>query len=452
MAGEVVSVMAMLRVFLRGIGLKIVVAFIPPVAVAWSFFLLYLMELSDHNPQMVVPALAAGLIGIGLGSIIVIWLILSTVPALRRIVEATKQLAAGDLSTEPPFASRRDEIGDLARALVVFREGAVDRQAMTEQRREERRRSEADKRATLDRIADELEKVVEGVARSVSVASRDLQEAAQGMSAAAAQAHRNADAVAVASSSAADDVESAATAAEQLAASIGEIARSVADAAGVSAHAVDQAHRTDSIVKGLADAARSIGEVVQLINDIAGQTNLLALNATIEAARAGEAGKGFAVVAGEVKNLANQTARATDDISRQISAIQSATGEAVRAIGAITDTIGKISAISAAVACAVERQGEATDAIARNTESAAAGTSHVMRIIGEVTRASSVAEDASTRVLSAADNLLHQSEALQSDVARFSAGVRSAGRAHSGGSRYTRFRNFCFLKRVSSAH
>ncbi len=269
------------------------------------------------------------------------------------------------------------------------------------------------------RMAADFEARLKGVIDAVASAATELQATAETIAGTAETSSQRATAVAAASEQASTNVQTVAAAAEELSKSIAEISHQVQGSTSIANTAVDEARRTDGRVQALTETAQKIGEVVQLINDIASQTNLLALNATIEAARAGEAGKGFAVVASEVKSLATQTARATEDISAQVTAIQGATQEAVEAIRSIGSTIGRISEASTAIASAVEEQGAATQEIARNVQQAAAGTHEVSDNIAGVTTAAGETGAATTQMLSAAKELAGQAETLRRDVANF---------------------------------
>ena len=275
------------------------------------------------------------------------------------------------------------------------------------------------------RLADNFETSVKAVVETVSSGATEMQGSAQTMASTAEETSRQATAVAAAAEQASANVQTVASAAEELSNSIQEISRQVAQSNAIARNAVDEAKKTNDKVRGLAEAANKIGEVVKLITDIASQTNLLALNATIEAARAGEAGKGFAVVASEVKSLANQTAKATEEIAGQIGAIQSATGEAVEAIQGIGSTIGQISEIATAIASAVEEQGAATREIAGNVQQAASGTREVTHNIGGVTQAAGETGESATQVLNAAGELSRQAETLRGQVEEFLREVRA---------------------------
>jgi len=279
--------------------------------------------------------------------------------------------------------------------------------------------------ATLNKHADVFEHEVHAMVEIVAAAATELQSTANGMSQTAEQTSRQASAVAAAAEQAASNVETVASAAEELHASISEISRQVNDSSRISRDAVEEAEHANNLVNGLAAAADKIGEVVKLINDIASQTNLLALNATIEAARAGDAGKGFAVVANEVKSLANQTARATDEISGQIAEVQGATKDAVAAIQDIGKTISRISEIASSIASAVEQQGAATSEIARNVQEAARGTTEVTSNIHSVTAASTATGEAAQDISTASSELSQQSESLRGKVEQFLHDVRT---------------------------
>jgi methyl-accepting chemotaxis protein len=343
---------------------------------------------------------------------------------IRSLTEVMRRLAGGDLSAEV-VQDQGAEIGAMQGTVQVFKDNALEVQRLTAEQKTAAERAEAERRQMMLRLAGDFERSVTGVVDGLSNAARQMQSTAEGMAGTAANASRQSELVASASEEASTSVGTVAAATEELHSSISEIGRQVNQSAEISRKAVEAAKKTDGMVRGLAEAAQKIGDVVNLINDIASQTNLLALNATIEAARAGEAGKGFAVVAGEVKSLANQTGRATDEIAQQVASVQAATGHAVEAIRGITATITEISEIGSAIASAVEQQGAATQEISRNTQQAAHGTSTVSHTVGEVTAAAAEAGRAADAVLDEAKTLAGQANTLQQAVSHFLAGIRA---------------------------
>lgn len=403
---------------------------------------------------------------------------------IRQLSTTMQSLAMGNLETDVVGVDRGDEIGTMAKTVLVFRdkgrearrleeEAAAGRlreaeQAKRDSERERReaeaqaareaaareeelqrrheaeqaerqaiaaRQAEADRlqaeaearrQAELAKLASAFEAEVGGVVEAVASAATTMHATATGMTRIADRTAQQSLAAASATEQAAANVQTVASASEELSASIREIAGQVANSSRIASGAVDQARRTDQIVQGLAASAEKIGEVISLINSIAGQTNLLALNATIEAARAGDAGKGFAVVASEVKNLANQTAKATDEIGQQIAAVQGATQEAVTAIREIGGVIGQINEIAGTIAAAVEQQGAATNEIARNVEQASAGTSAASANVAEVNQSAREAGKAAGEVLDASGGLSRQADRLRAEVVRFLGQVRTA--------------------------
>jgi methyl-accepting chemotaxis protein len=334
-------------------------------------------------------------------------------------------LAAGDLTIAVEDADRRDEVGALARALVVFKDTASEVER-TRADREAKRELRVARAQTLDRLTGEFETKTDAVARALSAAARKLQGAAQSMVGTADAASQQSTAVAAAAAQASANVDTVAGATEELAGSIQQIAQQVAESAAISRRAAEEAKRTDHTVHALADAAQRIGEVVELINSIAAQTNLLALNATIEAARAGAAGRGFAVVAGEVKALAAQTASATGEIAGQVAQIQTATKEAVKVIGGVTATIADVNRIAMSITAAVEQQGSATADIARTVAQAAQGTREVSANVSGLKRGASATRGTAEEVLTAADELSGQARELADGLAAFLAGTKAA--------------------------
>jgi methyl-accepting chemotaxis protein len=335
------------------------------------------------------------------------------------------RLAGGDLDVEIAGTERRDEIGEMAKAMEIFKDNAVANRKLEAEQRAEQARREARTRRLDDLFADFDGKISE-LLRVVTSATTELQAAANSMSSTAEETNRQATAVAAGAEETSANVQTVATATEELSSSVSEIGRQVAQSTTIATKAVDEADKAGSAVRGLSDAAEKIGGVVRLINEIAAQTNLLALNATIEAARAGEAGKGFAVVASEVKTLATQTAKATEEISGQVSGIQSATDGAVTAITTVGTVIGEVHQIAATIAAAVEEQGSATQEIARNVQQAATGVQEVTTNIASVSQAASDAGAAATQVLGAANDLSKQASGLRTTVDRFLADVKAA--------------------------
>ncbi|MCW2238114.1 methyl-accepting chemotaxis protein [Azospirillum canadense] len=346
--------------------------------------------------------------------------------SIARVTGATRRLAEGDLDVEMPRDGRRDEIGTLYAALSTFRANAIDRRRLEAEQERLKAEAEASKRRTLSGLADSFEASVEQVARTVKSFATGMQSNAERLSVTATDTSQRSVVMSGAAEQVSGNVHTVAAAAEELHASIGEIARQVIEASEVSRRAVGEADATGATVRGLAAAAKRIGEVGKLISTIANQTNLLALNATIEAARAGEAGKGFAVVANEVKNLAGQTARATGDIDAQVAEIEAETLKAVGAITTIAETISTISNINATVAAAVEQQGAATREITRNVHQAASGTTEVTSTISGVLNAANLTGDAAHEVLSASSDLVRQADLLWTEMTSFLSRVRSA--------------------------
>ncbi len=347
------------------------------------------------------------------------------VTPLRNMTGAMSVLAAGNTDVTIPGAGQTDEIGEMASAVGVFRDSMIKADRLAAEQRADQERKER-RQTTIEAQIANFDATVAAALGTLASASTELQATAQSMSATAEETSRQAGTVADASSSASENVGTVAAASEELASSISEITRQVAVSTQVTRKAVEEAQNTNARVQVLAETSQKIGDVIQLINSIAGQTNLLALNATIEAARAGEAGKGFAVVASEVKSLAAQTAKATDEIAGQIQAIQGATAGAVQAIGSIGTTINQISEITAAIAAAVEEQGAATKEIARNVQQASMRTTEVSSNIAGVREAAAATGGASSRVLEAASDLSRQGETLRGNVDTFLANIRAA--------------------------
>ena len=373
---------------------------------------------------LVLQIILAGA-GLSLGAVFAIVIARGITGPLAGMTAAMTRLAAGDKSVAIPARDNKDELGEMAKAVEVFKHSMIEADRLAGEQRAAQERREK-RRETIERHIGAFDQSVGRLLQSLSAASGEMRVTAETMSKSAAEATRQVGAVTSASQQASANVETAASATEEMAASVAEINRQVAESARIGAEAVEGAARTNVTVKGLSEAAQKIGEVVQLIQDIAAQTNLLALNATIEAARAGEAGKGFAVVASEVKTLATQTAKATEDISSQIRAIQSSTGEAVQAITGIDGTIGRISEISTAIASAIDEQQAATKEITRSTREAALGTSEVSRDIASVNQAASEAGAAAAQVLTASTELDRQAESLRVEVDQFLANIRAA--------------------------
>ncbi|WP_185961388.1 methyl-accepting chemotaxis protein [Telmatospirillum sp. J64-1] len=343
---------------------------------------------------------------------------------VTRMTRAMNRLAAGDHHIEIPARDRGDEIGEMAKAVQVFKDNALAMERMRAEQEDMKRHAEEERRRLMHKMADEFEHQVRSVVDGVSSAATEMQATAGAMSATAEHTEAQANSVASSAEEASANVQTVAAAAEELSASIHEIARQVAQSTTITSAAVDEARRADDMVQGLANSAQKIGEVVNLINDIANQTNLLALNATIEAARAGEAGKGFAVVANEVKSLANQTSKATEEIAAQIGAVQASSQETVGAIRSIGQTIDHISEIASAIASAVEEQGAATQEIARNVQQASSGTQDVSLNIAGVTQAAGETGEAADQVLAASSELARQAESLRTQLQGFLDNIR----------------------------
>jgi methyl-accepting chemotaxis protein len=345
---------------------------------------------------------------------------------MEAMIAAMARLAEGDAAVTVPSAGRRNEIGRMAAAVQVFKENLIRNRAMEDEAKAARAGAEAEKRAMLNRLADAFEASVKRLAAQLSTAAQQMQANSQQLSGMAVESRAEAAAVATSAGQTSANVQTVAASAEEMTSSIGEITRQVSQSASIAKQASDRAAATNDTIQRLAEQAKGIGEVVNLINNIAAQTNLLALNATIEAARAGEAGKGFAVVASEVKNLATQTGKATEEISAQIGAMQQATVTAVATISEITQTITEINQISTVIAAAVEQQDAATREIARNVQQAAAGTQTVTSNIADVSRAATQTGSAAAQVHGAAGELSRQAETLSGEVERFLAAIRAA--------------------------
>ncbi len=360
-------------------------------------------------------------------SIAIAWAITrSVVKPLSVLKQRMASLSTGELDAPVAGAERSDEIGEMARTVQVFRDAMIETNSLRAEQTAADQRQAEQRKTDMRRLADQFEREVGNIVNLVSTAAHQLEASSTTLTRTATTVEQVSQRAAGASEEASANVHSVAAASEQLASSINEITRQVESSARIAGEAVDQAQKTDARISQLSQAAGRIGDVVDLIQSIAGQTNLLALNATIEAARAGDAGRGFAVVASEVKSLAEQTAKATDEISQQINDIQSATQDSVSAIKEIGATIGRISEISAAISSAVEQQGAATQGISSNVQRAAAGTSQVASSIADVQRGVSEAGGASSEVLSAAQSLAAESNRLKHEVANFMDTVRAA--------------------------
>jgi methyl-accepting chemotaxis protein len=358
-------------------------------------------------------------------SVVGAWLIGTGISGpISSITDAMRALAHGNKTVEIPGRDHKDEIGDMASAVQVFKDNAIQ-QEIDEQSKTQERQVAADRRARMDRVTATFSSNAEGIVETVSSASAKLEETAESMAGISEQTSEQAMQASSASQQTSGNVQSVATATEEMTSTIGEISQQVSQASNASKQAVEEVGNTSRQMNALAETANKVGEVVEMISGIAEQTNLLALNATIESARAGEAGKGFAVVASEVKELASQTAKATDEISQQISDIQNATKQASGSMENVAEAISRVDEISTAIAAAMEEQSAATQEIAGSVNQAASGTQQVSDNIASVTQAAQEAGAASAHVKSAAGELSQQAEMLKDEVNRFISEVRA---------------------------
>ena len=380
---------------------------------------------ADSGRRMIQAAVVFGISF--LAALFGFWIVIGRIVSpLASLTQAMSRLASGDLGTQVDGSARKDEIGAMARAVEVFKQNAIERERLQESARNQELQVSAEKRQIMAELARSFEEKVGGLVRSLSSAATEMEATAQSMTETASHTNRQAMNVAGAAEQTALNVQTAATAAEQLASSAREIGTRVSASADMTRKAVDDVRRTDETVQMLAASSQKIGEVVQLISNIAAQTNLLALNATIEAARAGEAGRGFAVVANEVKSLAGLTSKATDDITAQILETQRVTDEAVRAIKTIGETVQSVYGIAVEVAAASEEQQTATGEISRNVHEAARGAQAVTANIGDVNRGAEGTGLAAGDVLDAARELARHSSELSREVSEFLSDLQAA--------------------------
>ncbi|MEJ8474540.1 methyl-accepting chemotaxis protein [Roseibium algae] len=369
---------------------------------------------------MVLVAAVSLIIGVGFA----IWNVRALRP-LRPLTNVMLQIANGDLDVEVPRHKGNDEIGDIVRAVDVFKQNALETAELRRDAAKQAADSAELRRKEMNQLADEFQTAIGSVVDTVSSASQQLESAATGLTETAETTQQLASGVSSASQNASENVQTVATAAEEMTSSIDEISRQVKESTVIATEAVAQAEKTDERIAILSAAGGRIGDVVQLITAIAEQTNLLALNATIEAARAGDAGKGFAVVASEVKQLASQTSKATEEIGTQINEMQMATQDSVAAIKEISNTIGKISEIGKVIAGAMDQQGSATSEIAQNIHQAAQETERVANNIGNVTLGAQETGSAADQMLNSAQSLSGESGRLRSEVDKFLITVRA---------------------------
>jgi methyl-accepting chemotaxis protein len=381
-------------------------------------------NLKLDEQQMLLPAIMLG--AVFLGCLVSLLVSSGITKPVVQLAAAIKCISQGDFDASIPARDRRDEIGVISDAVQVFAESMKDNDRLRVEQAEASAQAEAEKKAAVHNLADKFQAAIGSIVDSVSSASTELEAAASTLTHTAETTQQLSATVASASEEASGNVQSVASATEEMTSSVNEIARQVQESSKIAGEAVSQAQQTDARIGELSHAAQRIGDVVKLITAIAEQTNLLALNATIEAARAGEAGRGFAVVAQEVKALAAQTAKATDEIGTQIAGMQTATRESVAAIKEIGSTIGRISGIASTIAAAVEEQGAATTEIARNVHQAAQGTLQVAKNIGDVNKGAAETGAASNQVLSSAQALSTEGSKLKLEVDKFLATVRAA--------------------------
>ena len=388
-------------------------------------------DAADEEAGAVVALAQTVVIGvvlalIALSGLMMVMISRTVTRPINQMTDAMQKLASGNMDVDVPARGRGDEIGAMADTVQVFQENAIEAARLREEQARNEERAEHEKREATLKLADDLEASVKSVVEGVAGVADDMKGTASTMSAASEQTTSRASAVASASEEATTTAQTVASAAEQLSNSIQEISKQVTEASSVAMSGKGQAESTNATVKTLADGAQKIGDVVNLINDIAEQTNLLALNATIEAARAGEAGKGFAVVASEVKSLANQTAKATEEISQQIGTMQDSTKQTVHEIEGVVDAMSKISEMTAAVAAAVEEQNAATQDITHNIQQTASGTQDVSSNITEVTAAAQQSSEAAGKVVDVVGQLTEQSDTLRTELEKFLETLRAA--------------------------